>query len=133
VEKVDTIREDLGSMGEIFDAAFERRFQRQESADRVIEALDAAIAETRGRTEILDEAARRVPSDEGREDHERVRAFARAIDLSAETLASTLSVALGAGASEPPLRGPDDRGRFELTPTLPRRFSMLVDEVLRLP
>jgi SNF2 family DNA or RNA helicase len=33
VQKAHEIREDLGSMGQVFDAAFERRFQDQENTD----------------------------------------------------------------------------------------------------
>ncbi|MEM6451760.1 MAG: helicase-related protein [Cyanobacteria bacterium P01_D01_bin.105] len=43
VEKVNTIREELGSMGEVFDAAFQRRFIEMEDADRVVQGLVSEI------------------------------------------------------------------------------------------
>jgi hypothetical protein len=40
--KVNTIREELGSMGEVFDAAFQRRFIDLEDTGSVVKGLDAA-------------------------------------------------------------------------------------------
>lgn len=44
VTKVNTIREELGSMGEVFDAAFVRRFTDLEDTDRVLYGLDQAVS-----------------------------------------------------------------------------------------
>ena len=39
-KKVNEIRDDLGSMGEVFDSAFERRFLDQEDTDSLIEGME---------------------------------------------------------------------------------------------
>ena len=52
MEKVNAIREDLGSMEAVFDAAFQRRFEDLEDCDRLLGSLDQAIKQQRGRTNL---------------------------------------------------------------------------------
>ncbi len=86
VEKVHSIRDDLGSMGEVFDAAFERRFFDLEDAEVVARDLDADVEERKGRTTIP-----RHPVDEMTAEHaNRIAALRQDVDLSPETLRKTL-------------------------------------------
>jgi superfamily II DNA or RNA helicase len=57
VAKVDAIREDLGSVGEVFDVAFQRRFVAGEDADKVRTETDRRVATAKGRAEVPHDAA----------------------------------------------------------------------------
>lgn len=125
VGKVNAIRDDLGAMGDVFDAAFQRRFTDSQDAAAVAEALDAAVDRARGRADI--------PRDPeiGTAEATRITEFCKEIDLSPETLRSTLDVALGIGFGRPRLEGPDPRGRFRLRQPLPPRWTAIIDDALR--
>src|SRR5690606_7938778 len=47
VGKVEQIREDLGAVGELFDAAFARRFVDLEDGDTVTDMLDDSVEQQR--------------------------------------------------------------------------------------
>jgi superfamily II DNA or RNA helicase len=125
VEKVHQIREDLGTVGEIFDAAFERRFLDLEDADRVADDLD--------RTVDAERDASAVPARVSPVDEHRLRALRRDLDLAPDPLRATLEVALGLDVGPPRLEGPDARGRFRLCQPIPQRWRPLVDDAVRLP
>jgi superfamily II DNA or RNA helicase len=127
VDKVNTIREELGSMGEVFDAAFERRFVDLQDTDLVTRQLDEAVERHRGRASI----PRTGQLDTGREE-ELLDWLTGELDLSPETLKSTLEHALGLGIGLPRLEGPDPGGRFKLAMPLPPKWEPLIDSSLRL-
>jgi superfamily II DNA or RNA helicase len=128
VKKVDTIREDLGSMGEVFDAAFQRRFVDMEDIDRITKELDTDLEQRKGRASIPRQLTRQLGTDEAN----RLSALCREIDLSPETLCQTLETALGIGYGQPRLEGPDQRGRMRLKLPLPPRWELLIDDTLRI-
>ena len=128
VGKVHEMREDLGSVGELLDAAFERRFQDLEDTDLVTESLEREMEATRGRAEI----PREETTDTGQEQAQRLGELARQIDLSPQTLRDTLEVALGIDYGHPRLEGPDDHGRMRLATPVPPRWEALIDDTLRL-
>jgi superfamily II DNA or RNA helicase len=125
VSKVHAIRDDLGATGEVFDAAFERRFIDQRDSAEVNAALDIAIERRRSRADLPRENA------SGAEEVSRIVEFCRAIDLSPDTLRTTLDVALGINFGRPRLEGPDARGRFRLRQPLPPQWSSIIDDSLR--
>ena len=125
VGKVHAIREDLGAMGEVFDAAFQRRFADLQDTAHVTRTLDAAVEKTKGRAEIP-----RAP-DLGANEAQRLTELCREIDLSPETLRKTLDVALGFNFGRPRIKGPDARGRFRLHPKQAPQWQVLIDDVLR--
>lgn len=125
VAKVDAIHEDLGAMGEVFDAAFQLRFADLQDTERVTRSLDAAVENTKGRAEIP------RASDLGNAEAQRLADLCRQIDLSPETLRKTLDVALGLNFGRPRLDGPDARGRFRLRHPLPPRWKGVIDDALR--
>ncbi len=133
VGKVHAIREDLGSMGEVFDAAFQRRFEHLQKTEEVTKELDADIERHRGRAEVITRAAETAERDEGLEDQKHLEDFCRHVDLSPETLAATLEVALGLQLGRRPLKGPDEGGRLRFDLPLPPRWEGLIDDTLRLP
>jgi hypothetical protein len=128
VAKVHEIREDLGSVGEVFDAAFERRFVDLDEAEPLLSLLDKDVASSRGRA-----AVPRPPTmDTGAQYAAQLTELAHHVDLSPETLRDTLDVALGIGVSRPRLEGPDGKGRMKLRQPLPPHWESLIDDTLRL-
>ncbi len=128
VNKVNTIREDLGSTGEVFDAAVERRLISGEPAAQVKSDLENQLETAKGRASLPREETR----DTGASELARLQALAVEVNLSPETLRQTLDVALGLGFGRPRLEGPDGRQRFRLIQPLPPRWTSLVDDELRI-
>lgn len=129
VGKVHTIREELGSMGEVFDAAFERRFILDQDSDNILADLDREIQRRKGRAD--------VPRDDsvttGGAEKAALDWLTAEIDLSAATLKDTLERALGFGIGLPRFEPTDARGRVRLQMPVPPRWESLVDDSLRLP
>ena len=128
VNKVNTIREELGSMGEVFDAAFQRRFIYFEDTNMIVKQLDEAVEKQRHRTQIL----RTVQIDTGTDYEEQLQQFEREIDLTPDTLKSTLEIALGLGIGLPRFEGPDEQGKLRLKIPIPPKWEALIDDHLRL-
>jgi hypothetical protein len=129
VRKVEAIREDLGSMGEVFDAAFHRRFQDLGDADAVDRMLEEAISQRQGQADTPRAPVVGVEVKAA----ERLDSLYHHLDFTPDSLCRTLEVALGVGVGHPRLEGPDERGRMKLKPPLPRRWEPLIDDSLRLP
>ncbi len=129
VEKVDQIREDLGSMGELFDAAFERQFRYMgEDVDDILADLDKGVTVRQDRAHIPTTAAQNT----GAVHREALAWLRREIDLSADTLQSTLAVALGAGVAHKPLLPTTDNQRVRIDkPDQLIRWKTLIDDALR--
>lgn len=127
--KVNDIREDLGSVGELFDAAFQRRMMELNEDADVLDDLDQQIAGRRGSTDD----ARVHTEERGEEEKLRLQQLLADLDLTPDTLKDTLRVAMGLGASREVLDGPDGKGRMRLKTPLPSRWQAVVDDNLRLP
>jgi superfamily II DNA or RNA helicase len=127
--KVDEIREDLGSVGELFDAAFQRQMMESGDGDTILAQLNQQIA---GRRHASDEARVQAP-ERGEEEQARFQGLVSDLDLTPNTLRETLRVAIGVGSSREILEGPDGRGRMRLTGQLPHQWQAVVDDCLRLP
>jgi superfamily II DNA or RNA helicase len=126
LNKVNHVREDLGSTGEVFDRALERRLlEGAEAADLKLE-VDRAVDQVRGRADCAAD-----DRDGGRPELERLHALAAEVDLDADSLRETLDLALGLGS--PGLEGPDARGFFRLRGRLAPQWQALVDDTLRRP
>ncbi|WP_210437039.1 DISARM system SNF2-like helicase DrmD [Oxynema aestuarii] len=128
VQKVNTIREELGSMGEVFDAAFQRRFIDFEDSDRVVRGLDEAVEKQRGRATV----PRSPHTDTGSDCAIALQEFEKELDLTPETLKSTLEIAMGLGVGLPRFEGPDTEGKLRLQVPIPPKWEPLVDDYLRL-
>lgn len=128
VDKVNTIREELGSMGEVFDAAFQRRFVDLEDTSSVVKGLDVAVNYRRGRSQI----PRSPDLDAGSEAAIALHQLEQELDLTPETLKTTLEIALGAGIGLPRFEAADTEGRLRLRTPVPSRWESVVDDYLRL-
>jgi superfamily II DNA or RNA helicase len=129
LSKVNDIREDLGSVGELFDAAFQRRMLELNEEGDVLGDLDQQIAGRRGATSD----ANVHTEDRGEEEKQRLQELLADLDLNPDTLKDTLRIAMGLGATREVLDGPDAQGRMRLRTPLPSRWQAVVDDSLRLP
>ncbi len=128
LEKVNEIREDLGSVAELFDAAFQRRMMEFNEDKDVLLELDREIS-TRQRAS---DDAKVHTLERGIEEQARLEQLLVDLDLSPQTLQDTLRIALGLGAAIDPLEGPDAQGRMRLRSPMPARWQAVVDDSLRL-
>lgn len=128
LEKVNDIREDLGSVGELFDAAFQRRMLELNEDKDVLNDLEREIS-TRQRAS---DDAKVHTVEQGHEERARLEQLLVDLDLNPQTLQDTLRIALGMGATQDPLDGPDAHGRMRLRAPLPTRWQAVVDDSLRL-
>jgi len=130
VEKVEAIRDDLGSTGDVFDAAIQRRLIAGEADELVKRELDLKIEQVKGRASVPRDGTIRI---EAGEEAARLRALGAEIDLDPSTLKDTLEIALGIRVGLPRFEKPDARGRVRLLQPIPPGWISLVDDALRLP
>lgn len=127
VGKVEEIREDLGSMGEVFDAAFEARFLEQQDADHVFDNLETETDQRKGQTE----AAHTGEDEELIEQAGVVDDYHDHLGLTPERLSNALEVAMAMREGYPQLDGPDDEGRYRFHGgNVPTRWRDVVEEEL---
>lgn len=126
VGKVDRIRQDLGSVGEVFDEAIRKRLVAGE--ETAVEEIDKKIEAARGR------AALPAPSRQETGDQEvrRLAVLKSELDLDSATLCTTLDTAMSADSGRGCLEGPDAGGRYRLGANIPAAWQDLVDDSLRL-
>ena len=129
LSKVNDIREDLGSVGEVFDAAFQRRMMEMNEDRDVLGDLDLQISSRRSATED----AQVRTEERGEDEKQRLQQLLDDLDLNPSTLKETLGIAMGLGAAREVLDGPDAQGRMRLRTPLPMRWQAVVDDSLRLP
>jgi superfamily II DNA or RNA helicase len=127
VAKIHEIRDDLGSLGQLFDAAFQRQFLHDEAPDSVINAIDRDTAAVRGMVDI----PRARSTTTGVAEASTVDTLRAELDLDADSLRDTLAVAMGAGTTHGGLRGPDSRGRMEIAQPIAAKWRA-VQEAMRL-
>ncbi len=151
VRKADDIREDLGSVNEVFDRAVHRRLVRGEDAAAVQAGLDLEVEAARGRASLGgDGAADRTSNgtSDGTSNGENrdisLDILAAEIDFDPEAVRDTLEAAMADTAGRPQLEpaarahdtGSSSNGRDGLhrlvNPGLPG-WSQVVDESVRRP
>lgn len=128
LHKVNEIRDDLGSVGELFDAAFQRRMLELNEDEQLLSLLDRQIEARKDATRD----ARGSNADDGEADRQRLAQLRTDLDLSPQSLQQTLAVALKLGASRDLLDGPDSQGRMRLRTPLPGHWQSVIDDYLRL-
>ena len=135
LRKANEIREDLGSVNELFDEAAHRRLIDGEDAEVVRQDLFGRVAAARGRAAIdADDTITPKRGTDGAEGAQTmVEALAAEIDLDSGTLCQTLEAALAIRAGRPQLDCSDETHTCKLLrPDLPG-WTEVVDESLRLP
>ncbi len=129
VRKTHTIRDELGSLGELFDAAFESALIAGEDVAQIKGLVDAAVERQRGCTAVVRESSV-YDGQEGARALEALAALRREVDLSPDTVRETLSVAMGLHQSTPTFDAPDNDGSVQIRNVAPR-WAPVVDASLR--
>ena len=126
VQKADDIREDLGSVNEVFDRAAHRRLIRGEEEAPVIAELDRDLQAARRRG--APDADARITADAD------TAALAAEVDLDPDTLRNTLETAMALRAGPPQLLAVAAEPGFWRVkrPDLPD-WTDVVDEAVRIP
>lgn len=136
VNKVETIREDLGSVSEVIDSGLRRRLVDGEGADQTWTQLDRGVEERRSQVELPRDAQPGTTAPRPGADapvHFSLEAFRAELDLDTDSLRDTLEAALAIGVGRPRLEPLDEQGRMRLVQPVPAAWRHLVDDALRLP
>ncbi len=132
IRKADEIREDLGSVNEVFDRAVHRRLVRGEDAASVRADLDRGIAAARGGVDLEADATVAATADEARE-AAVIETMAREIDLDPGALRDTLEAALAVPAGRPQLRADAESGFSRVLHPDLAGWRDVIDEAVRRP
>ena len=134
VRKAAAIREDLGTLNDVFDQAIHRRLIRGEDAETVERELDLGVdAAKKGAAIHADSAVRPSDGKDGAALANLLDTLAAEIDLDERTLADTLETAMATSASRPQLREANEYGCYRLVrPDLPG-WKEVIDANVRLP
>lgn len=135
VQKVDAIRDDLGSVGDVFDVAFQRRFIESHSEEDVRGSVEAALKVASGRADVPHDATLGIGvHEESSEEISRLAALKQEVDLSPDTIRAAIDVALRAGSALPrAIDGPESDGRFRMQTALSSDWRAVVDQTMRQP
>ncbi len=130
IAKADEIREDLGSVNELFDEAAHRRLVQGESLETVQRDLDHRVAAVRGRAAIAaDDSA--GTGDDGNGVAHDLEATAAELDLDSHALRDTLEAAMAIRGGRPQLDGTEEQKIYRVIhPGLPG-WSEVIDDSLR--
>ena len=143
VRKANEIREDLGSVNEVFDRAVHRRLIRGEDTEGVTASLDLEVEAAKGRASFGgDEATEWTTSgtSEAENRDSPLDILAAEIDWDPEALRDTLEAAMADTAGRPQLQPVTEGGTTNGRPGLHRLvnpdlagWSQVVDESVRRP
>ena len=133
IRKADEIREDLGSVNEVFDRAVHRRLIQGEDEGSVATDLDRGIDAARGSADLDTDAAAVAAAEEEARDAVLLDALATEIDLDAGAMRDTLETAMAVPHGRPQLRVAEEPGFYRvLRPDLPG-WRDVIDESVRRP
>lgn len=126
--KVNTIRDDLGSTGQVFDSAIERRLIQGEDAAVVLTDLDRMIEEVSRHGEVPRDSS----ADAGTVALSQVSRLADQVDLTPSTLKKVFNDAMVSdGPMDSYIIGPQPDGTYRLRQPVPPRWNPIIDEALR--
>ncbi|MBK6940543.1 MAG: DNA helicase [Planctomycetes bacterium] len=132
LRKADEIREDLGSVNELFDEATHRRLVDGESVLAVKADLDRRIELARGRSKIDADATVETSSD-GSTAERDLEALSAEIDLDPQALRDALESAMAIHAGRPQLECGDESKSCKLVHPNLAGWADVIDDSLRRP
>ncbi len=130
IRKVDQIREDLGSTGELFDEAAHRRLIDGEDRETVVADLDRLIFDAADRASFEADGETSITQNGETPASANLRAIAAEIDLDPIAMRDTLETAMALNASRPQLNAVDAHCHEILRPDLPG-WKDVIDESAR--
>ena len=131
VRKANEIREDLGSMNEVFDQAVHRRLILGEDLVAVKKDLDHGINSAQERAVIDADSSATLQGANGR-DVAALSALAAEIDLDENALSQTLETALAIPAGRPQLQVAEEPGVYRILRPDLQGWRGVIDETVRL-
>ena len=132
IRKADEIREDLGSVNEIFDRAAHHRLVQGEETVHVQSELDRGIAAARGRV-VIDADATVAANGEAAHQAALLEAMAGEIDLDDLALYDTLETAMAIPAGRPQLQVAEEPGFYRVRNPDLTGWRDVIDESVRGP
>ena len=132
VTKVHHIRSDLGSTGEIFDAAVQRRLIECQADEEVRQDMERSLTLAQGRANIPRDTAARSSEVSGEIEGEHLEALRRELDLNPESLRQTVEIAMSHQAGLPRLNADGRASTWRLVQPIPGGWQDVVDEALRI-
>jgi superfamily II DNA or RNA helicase len=131
--KLHFIREDLGSVAEVFDLAVQQRLIENRAESDVRSQMELSLNRARRRAETPRDASVRSVDVTGAEQGRQLAALRRELDLDGGTLRDTFEIAIGAQVGLPRLRADGRAGVFRLIFPVPAAWREVVDDSLRMP
>ena len=132
IRKADEIREDLGSVNEIFDRAAHRRLIRGEDSAAVRADLDAGIEASLGRITIEADATLATDREPARQ-AALLDAMAAEIDLDPDALGDTLETAMAISGGRPQLQVAEEPGFYRVVNPGLGGWRDVIDDAVRRP
>ncbi len=126
MSKVNSIREDLGSVSEVFDAAMQERFVGGRDVKEVQLALDQREKQAKGRAAVPRDKRVATKDIAGDEEFKKLQVLRDELDLDSESLRTTLDVAMGGDRIT---ARPDGKWNLKLPI---QGWDVLIDDHLRL-
>lgn len=131
LRKVNTIREDLGSVADVFDAALHERFIEGKDVKEVEIRLESREKSAKGRAVIPGDSTATTKKLTGEEEFKKLQALRAELDLDPDTLRQTLEVALSAGAGSGQIVTRPD-GKWSLRTPIPPAWETVVEDHVRI-
>lgn len=131
IGKLETIREDIGATGELFERAFERRFIQGEDVKVLERELDLGTRQAQQRVEIPRDTQIMPLNDDALASRARLVALAAELDLSPTTLRQTLETAMAFDFRFPVFRDEGSSTRVRFSTEVPPAWQAIVDDSVR--
>lgn len=134
VRKVDAIREDLGSTGDVFDELTHQKLVEGIPLEQVQRDLDIGVENARKRADFpRDDQSSTGSTDQDSDPAIDLKIIARELDLNAQTLHATLDAAMAIRARRPQIEDFDEQGHCRITSGFNKSWSDVIDDTVRMP
>jgi superfamily II DNA or RNA helicase len=131
IGKLETIREDIGATGELFERAFERRFVQGEEVQALEKELDLGTRQAQQRVEIPRDTQILPQNDDALASRAHLLALAAELDLSPVALRQTLETAMAFDFRFPVFRDEGSATRVRFSTEVPPAWQAIVDDSVR--
>jgi hypothetical protein len=130
---VDTIREDLGATGDVFDEITYRRLIEGAPLKELRSDLELRVEAARKRVDVpRDDKAAADAQDSTRDAEGDLKAISSELDLSPQTLHETLDSAMSIGFGRPRVGAPNGEKLCEVINPYPPTWADVLDDSVRL-